>query len=113
MAVSVRAERFASSAQTSRVAAAFTLLREQPDTPGPQPRPVSYTHLEVVNAAGHEILAVQAHADGFFAGGEDEVGVEDVLGLHAGFLRQNVLQAAWRYPLHAPQANTNQYNQAA
>ena len=38
MAVSVRAERFASSAQTSRVAAACTLLREQPDTPGPQPR---------------------------------------------------------------------------
>ncbi len=38
MAVSVRAERLASSAQTSRVAAACTLLREQPDTPGPQPR---------------------------------------------------------------------------
>ena len=35
MAVSVRAERFASSAQTSRVAAACTLLREQPDTPDP------------------------------------------------------------------------------
>ena len=50
--------------------------------------------LEVIDAAGHEILAVQAHADGFFTGGEDEVGVEDVLGLHAGFLRQNVLQAA-------------------
>ena len=50
--------------------------------------------LEVVDAAGHEILAVQAHADSLLTGGEDQVSVEDVLGLHAGLCGQDLFQVS-------------------
>ena len=50
--------------------------------------------LQVVDAARHEILAVQAQTLGFLPGAEDDVGVHDLFGLDTGFPRQHSPQAA-------------------
>ena len=52
--------------------------------------------LQVVDAAGHEILALQAHAHGLLAGAEHEVAVEDVFGPDAGLLGQHLPQGGAR-----------------
>ena len=67
--------------------------------PSSSPRPCRIPQsgvgaLEVVDAAGHEILAVQAHADSLLTGGEDQISVEDVLGLHAGLRGQDFFQVS-------------------
>ena len=65
--------------------------------PSSSPRPCRKPHrgaLEVIDAAGHEILAVQAHADSLLTGGEDKVSVKDVLGLHAGLRGQDLFQVS-------------------
>ena len=49
---------------------------------------------QVVDAAGHEIFALQAHTLGLFGDAEHQVGGQDVLCLSPGFGGKGVLQAA-------------------
>ena len=47
---------------------------------------------QIIDAAGHEILALQAHALSLFPGAENQIAVHDLLGTNPGLFSQNVPQ---------------------
>ena len=51
---------------------------------------------QVIDAAGHEVFALQAHALGLFTGAEHQVSIHDVLSLDPGLLSQSVPQGGTR-----------------